>query len=309
MSKLIKKILLLLLPVFAFLALFESLARTIPTSYGFKQKALDAKKESVEVLVLGSSHANFGIDPQYFGRPGFNIANTSQCLAQDYQLLLKYLPECRKLKLVVVPVSYFTLQSDLALSPEAWRCAYYSVYMGVKADAAASGWELRNRSALALWDGPIGVLKNLKKTKKLPINEFGYQSPEPNKAKVEDVINDGTGIERVAYHNRIMNPAVVESNLAVLGEMAELLKKKQIKMVLVVTPVYGTYSRHVLAKNYDIMVRGIEAVSSRYGVKSYNYFYDNRFDMSDFSDNDHLNARGAQKFSRILKQEVIDPSL
>lgn len=307
MTKLIKKILLIALPLLAFLALFEALARTIPTSYSQKYKALSTKKESVEVLVMGSSHANFGIDPQYFGRPGFNIANTSQCLPQDYQLLLKYLPECKNLKLVLVPISYFTLQTDLALSPEAWRCACYSVYMGVNADASASGWELRNNSALALWEGPIDVLKNLKKIKKLRINEFGYQAPEPNKQRVDEVINDRTGQERVAYHNQIMNPSVLQLNLAVLGQMAELLKKKNIQMVLLVTPVYQTYARHVAAKNYETMVNGIAAVSKRYGIKSYNYFYDNRFDIGDFLDNDHLNERGAKKFSLILKQEVIDP--
>lgn len=305
MAKLIKKILLLSLPVLAFLVFFESFARSIPTSYSVKHKALDAVKDRVEVLVMGSSHANFGIDPKYFSRPGFNLANTSQCLAQDYQLLLKYLPECKNLKLVMVPISYFTLQTDLALSPEAWRCAYYSVYMGVNADPSASGWELRNNSALALWEGPIGVVKNRKKAKKLRINEFGYQAAEPNRLSVGEVINDSTGKERVAYHDQIMNPSVVQSNLAVLGQMAELLKKKNIQMVLLVTPVYQTYARHVSPKNYETMMKGIEEVSNRYGIKSYNYFHDGRFEVSDFSDNDHLNDRGAQKLSLLLDQEVV----
>lgn len=306
MTKLIKKILFVALPVLAFIAVFELLARTIPTSYSQKHHALSAKKHSVEVLVMGSSHANFGIDPQYFGRPGFNMANTSQCLSQDYQLLLKYLPECNNLKLVLVPISYFTLQTDLALSPEAWRCAYYSIYMGVNADASASGWELKNHSALALWEGPVGVLKNLKKAKKLRINDFGYQAPEPNKQRVDEVINDSTGQQRVAYHDQIMNPSVMELNLAALGQMAELLKNKNIRMVLLVTPVYQTYARHVAANNYEAMVKGIAEVSNRYGIKSYNYFYDKRFDIGDFWDNDHLNERGAKKLSLILKQEVID---
>ncbi|GAW67872.1 hypothetical protein GPEL0_01r3949 [Geoanaerobacter pelophilus] len=306
MTKLIKKIILIALPVLAFIVLFELLARTIPTSYGQKYKALNTRKDSVEVLVMGSSHANFGIDPQYFGRPGFNMANASQCLSQDYQLLLKYLPLCKNVRLVLVPISYFTLQTDLALSPEAWRCAYYSVYMGVNADASASGWELRNNSALALWEGPIGVVKNLKKAKKLRISEFGYQAPEPNRQRVDEVINDSAGQQRVGYHNKIMNPSVLQSNLAILGQMADLLKKKNIQMVLLVTPVYRTYARHVDPKIYATMVKGIAEVSNRYGVKSYNYFSDSRFDISDFSDNDHLNERGAKKLSLILKQEIID---
>lgn len=300
-----KKIL-LLLPILIFLVLFELLGRAIPTSYGFKHDALTSSGERIEVLVTGSSHSNFGIDPQYFGRPGFNIANTSQCLAQDYQLLSKYLPQCRNVKMVVVPISYFTLQTDLALSPEAWRCAYYSVYMGVLADPSSSPWELRNQSALALWDGPIGVVKNLKKTKKLSINAYGYQAPDVKKPGDTELINDRAGRERVEYHNQIMNPAVIPSNLAVLEQMAGFLKRKNIEMVLVVTPVYKTYSQYVSPKSYDIMVQGIAEVAKKHNLRSYNYFFDERFEIEDFMDNDHLNEAGASKFSKILKQEVVD---
>lgn len=309
MKKFIIKIILILIPVVTFGMTLELLARDIPTSYSAKDQNLRKKKEKIEVLVLGSSHANFGINPEYFGREAFNVSNTSQGLYQDYKVLLKYLPECKNLKMVIVPISYFTLQSDLAMSPEAWRCSYYSVYMGVQANPSSPRFDLKNYSALFLWDGPLGVIKGIRKTNNLNINEYGYQPPAITKTRVQEIINDKAGKERVDYHNKIMNRELLASNVMALNEIAKELNSRNIKMVIVTTPVYKTYYENVSKENYDVMTNAIVVIEKKYPVKSFIYFQDNRFEISDFMDNDHLNEDGARKFSYILKDEVIDEIL
>jgi hypothetical protein len=306
MKKFIIKIILILLPAVIFGITLELLARDIPTSYSAKDHNLSKKKEKIEVLVLGSSHANFGINPEYFGREAFNISNTSQGLYQDYKVLLKYLPQCKKLKMVIVPISYFTLQSELAMSPEAWRCSYYSVYMGVQANPSSTKFDLKNYSALFLWDGPLGVIKGIRKTNKLDINEYGYQSPPKSKTIVEELINDKTGKERVGFHDKIMKKEIIESNVSVLNEIAKDLSMRNIKMVIVTPPVYKTYYENILQENYDLMTSTIDVIAEKHQIKIFNYFKDKRFEMNDFMDNDHLNEDGARKFSYILKNEVVD---
>lgn len=304
-----KKLIIILLPIFTLVIIFELLARAIPTSYKTKHNNLMNKKDQLEILVLGSSHANFGIDPQYFGRAAFNISNTSQCLYQDYNVLLKYLPECKNVKMVIVPISYFTLQTELALSPEAWRCMNYSVYMGVKGDESHSVFDLRYQSALVLWDGPIGVIRSLRKNKKLDINEYGYQAPDKSKKDINEVINDSAGEARVQYHDKIMKYDLLNYNIVILNKLIDELKKRNIKIVFVTTPVYKTYYQHISKKNYETMINVLNDISQKKSVTYFNYFNDNRFEINDFMDNDHLNNAGAKKFSVILKNEVIDKGL
>lgn len=306
---LIKKTFLILLPVMAVALGFELAARKIPTTYGAKLAAFNKKKHAIEILVLGSSHSNFGINPQYFGREAFNLSNTSQGLYQDYKLLLRFLPEFGNLKTVIIPISYFSLQSDLAKTPEAWRCGYYSYYMGVQADTSSATFDLRNHSALFLWDGPLKVLSGIRKVKKMDINEYGYQAPEPSKKSINEIINDDAGKKRVAYHDQLMDPSVIQSNMRALEDMVGELNKRNIKAVFVTTPVYKTYHDHISADNYRIMTEAIETLTSKYSLKYHNYFYDSRFTLSDFLDNDHLNEEGAKKFSGILKNEVLGTRL
>jgi len=309
MSTLIRKVISILLPVVTIIIIFELLARTIPTTYSIKHNNLIKKKSQIEILVLGSSHSNFGINPKYFDREAFNISNTSQCLYQDYNVLLRYLPECKNIKMVIIPISYFTLQSDLALSVEAWRCAYYSFYMGVQGEESPSLFELRNHSALVLWDGPIGVINNLVKVNKMGINEYGYQVPEKTRSKIDDIINDNAGKARVAYHDKLIDHNLLGANIVILNKMANELNKSNIKFVFVTTPVYKTYYQHVSRENYEIMTNTINLIASKYSTKHFNYFYDDRFDLNNFLDNDHLNEEGAKKFSIILKNEVIEKLL
>lgn len=294
------------MPVVTLAIPFELIARRIPTTYSTKVDYFNKKKNQLEILVLGSSHSNFGINPQYFGREAFNISNTSQGLYQDYKVLLKYLPECKNVRLVIVPISYFSLYYVMALSPEAWRCTYYSLYMGVQGDDLLSLFDSRNYSALFLWDGPLGTINGIQHVNKININEFGYQYLEKTESNVNEIINDQAGRERVAFHDKIMHYNALNSNMRMLDKITNELKKRNIKTVFVITPVYKTYYQHISKIKFDVMTNTIDKIAKKYSAKSVNYFYDNRFTLNDFMDNDHLNEKGAEKFSIILKHEVID---
>ena len=71
-------------------------------------------------------------------------------------------------------------------------------------------------------------------------------------------------------------------------------------------PVFNTYYKHIDTKNYNMMINTISSLMVKYSAGYYCYFYDNRFDINDFNDNDHLNEKGAIKFSLIIKEEIID---
>lgn len=305
MTKLFLKIILILLPVIILTITFELLARTIPTSYSIKDNYLENKREKIKILVLGSSSSNVGINPQYFGSEGFNIANSSQDSYYDYNVLLRYLHKCNNTKIVIIPVSYLTLfYRGIAYGAEPWRADYYSFYLNIP-KPNKSKFDLTLYSALAVWDGPINVIKNVIKHSDLKINEYGYQYPEKPKSNIKN-INDAIWKEPIIRHHKNMDSNFFNSNLALLDKIAKECVRKNIQIVFITTPVYKTYSDQVSKSYYDVMTETIKNISIKYSANSYNYFYDNRFDINDFTDSDHLNEEGAKKFSIILKNEVID---
>jgi len=298
MIKLTIKIILCLLPLILTAITFELIARRIPNSYSAKVNLLMSKKDSVEILIMGSSHSNHGINPKYWNKEALNLANANQSLLQDYNILSKYLPECKKVRTVIIPISYFSLQYDMASSPEQRRCAYYSFYMDVKG-AESARFDIRNHSALFLWDGPLGVIESMRRNK-VVMNEYGYQPPDNNKT-----INRETGKKSVAMREANMYINLLGSNLKILERMLTEFKSKDIKIIFATIPVYTTFSQNITKNNYDIMTSKINNIATKYGVKYYNYFYDNRFDVSDFWDDDHLNEKGALKFSAILWNDMV----
>ena len=50
------------------------------------------------------------------------------------------------------------------------------------------------------------------------------------------------------------------------------------------------------------MQKNIKILSSKYNVKYFNYFFDERFTDVDFVNSDHLDAYGAEKFTKILEE-------
>ena len=67
-----------MLPIFlavviAFIPM-EILLENIPNDYSFKKEYLDENSDSIEILVLGSSHSYYGINPIYFHLRAFNAS-------------------------------------------------------------------------------------------------------------------------------------------------------------------------------------------------------------------------------------------
>jgi hypothetical protein len=74
MKKYTIKIFLFFLPLLFIGFTMEFLLRNIPNDYKFKKAYLDENAEEVETLILGNSHAFFGVNPQYFSTNAFNAS-------------------------------------------------------------------------------------------------------------------------------------------------------------------------------------------------------------------------------------------
>lgn len=302
LKNIIIKALIVLAPLVLVVGVFEWLGHKIPTSYGIKNSNLMSKKNEVAVIVLGSSHANFGINPQYMGNNVYNMSNTSQDFYYDYKILQKCLDQCPNLKLVILPISYFSMYFLLDESPEKWRTDFYSAILKIKKQKSGI-LDFGQYSYISLMNGPYNILNEIKKTSKLNINEFGYQySDQVN--DINSVINNEKGRARVEFHHGLMKNKNIMENFKNISSIVTLARNRKLQLVFITTPVYKSYYDNITSDYYVEMSKNINFLQNKYKIKYFNYFTDKRFKITDFMDNDHLNVEGAKKFSTILMDDI-----
>ena len=276
----------------------------IENSYNYKRANFEKQLDSVNVIILGSSQAFYGINPTYFNLKSFNLANISQSLYYDNQLVLKYIDKMPNLKYVIINISYFSLSYQVIDGIESWRDYYYSQFWNINYPDL-NVLDIKRYSKIFLYTPTISLsyLNNGFKVNLINgMNPNGYFEYDTTNNKLN--ISDSSGNQRVNFHENGFKEKRVNENKVVLESLIKELQKRNIKPVFVTPPVFSTYykfvNRESLKKNKDI----IDSFCIRYKCNYFNYFTDSRFIQSDFHDNDHLNFIGAEKFSKILNNEI-----
>ena len=119
-----------LLPALLFLTAYEIAYRNIPNSYSLKKEYLDRSADSIDILILGSSHAFYGVNPEYFSLKAFNAANVSQSFDYDARIYNAYFKGEPYPDYLILSVSAFSFWERLESTDEHWRSRKYSIYMG-----------------------------------------------------------------------------------------------------------------------------------------------------------------------------------
>ncbi|WP_306533870.1 hypothetical protein [Geobacter sp.] len=310
MKKVILKCLILIVPLAVVILFFEYNLRTMDNSYKIKTNNLETKLRNIEVINIGSSHANNAIVPDIIW-PGksYNLANSAQDFYYDFKLLEKYVDKMPNLKLVIIPVSYHSFEYRISNGFEPWRAYYYSVYCGINSDSLLIRSDIRNYSAFALWEPlkAVGYAMEGFKGEPVQLDEYGFMRVPPDSVEViEKKINITTGKARVEEQHRFMKKDNVVYNEKILDKIMLLLKERQITPVFVTVPTYHTYYDNLQENKLSEMHKLISGYCSTYKVKYYDYYKDARFNITDFSNNDHLNMDGAKKFSKIIRKDIIE---
>lgn len=275
----------------------------IPNSYNTKRKYLEAQLDSVEVVNTGSSHAVFSVDPRYLSRHAFNLANVGQSIYYDGALLQMYLDKMPRLKQVIIPISYFSLDYRLSDSPESWRAYFY---------ARAYGIPVRIRRFMDFIDYTYlkmyypetirYTLKFCKVNLASNLTRGGFL--------VKDTVFSGfldtTGV-RITTERALSGAHTVDHDecLADLEKMVATLRSKGIKVTFVTTPAMKEYRDICDSRLWQQNYNAIRALCQKYQCTYKNYLNDDRFVRRDYSDYSHTNFLGAAKFSKIIDQDII----
>lgn len=298
MRRFLVKLAIFLTPLLLMLFLIEYRLRRIPNYDIVKRNYLERSINDVEVFVLGSSHAYCAINPRLLGSHAFSIAYYNQDTYYDTRIMLKYLPRAGKAKLVIVPISYFTFERMLEYNVADWRISYYYRFWDIPYETRKFRFE--DYSLIALYGFEQTRVFLLKGFEEKVDETGGYAALQ--KQNTRAILNPRPTLD---LQHRYMQTKFIPRNVQYLSEMFDALKARDIKAVIVTTPCFHTYYENMKPETYQRMQDEIQALCQKYQLEYYNYLKDPRFPMDDFYDSDHLNARGAEKFSQILRDEVV----
>lgn len=278
----------------------EILLRGIPNEYSMKREFLDKNATKINILILGSSHAYRGINPEYFSEKAFNAAMFSQSLDYDFIILENYKNELDDLKTLIIPISYPTLYTNLEMGIENWRIKNYNIYYDFSND-----WKLTNSMEIlnSTLKKNLAQIKDFYIYKKNPIEmgSLGWEGVTHRATKLE---LEETGIEAATRHT-IDTREAFHDNLDYLKKINTLAAEHNWQVILVIPPAYKTYRANLSDIQLYQTINLCENISLKNShVDFLNLMDSPLFNETDFYDADHLNSSGAKKFSVLINQMV-----
>ncbi|WEK17983.1 MAG: hypothetical protein P0Y49_14395 [Candidatus Pedobacter colombiensis] len=291
MKQFLKSTLLFLLPLMVFGASAEFLLRHIPNDYELKNNYLTMHGKEITILFLGSSHAFYGVNPAYVKEKSFNAAYVSQSLDLDEKILEKHSGDLTNLKLIAIPISYFSLFSSLKDNEESWRLKNYEIYYGIRTGDLSNHFEIFSKFEQNMYKLYLYLIK---KNSFISSSNLGWGIYKKPEHKIDFLM---AGIEAAKRHSGMDNEHLAK-NKAILEHMISFAKQRHIQILFYTPPAYITYIEHLNAKQLNQTTHlMVDLAAHCHNVTYVNLLKDNSFQFSDFHDADHLNTLGAKKLS------------
>jgi hypothetical protein len=307
MRRVVLRLVLFCLPLAVALAFAELCLAQVPNGYSVKRQRLAALSSEVDTLVLGSSHAYYGIRPGGLSGSAFNLAYVNQTLYHDYRLLSQVAPQLQRLNRVIVTVGYVSLFFQLSRSElEGWREYYYNQEWGIPPRYVEDRLDFRMWSRLALLMPPfpresIGMgLQALIAGTKLEtvpnMDERGWWKLKPTTGD----LSPAAAAILIAGHHGQMRESDLADNISYLEHSLSALRARHIEVFLVTLPVWHTYADQMRADTWNRASQAYDRIAREHGARYLSYLNMPQLMPEDFLDAYHLNSRGGARLTAIL---------
>ena len=122
--------------------------------------------------------------------------------------------------------------------------------------------------------------------------------------KLRETVREEEARRLAERHNRhYLHTDTFEENRIILGEMLQTLAERGIRIILLIPPFTPQYRRFIRKEYAEILMSEADAIS--FQVELIDMNESDLFDTEDYLDADHLNQRGAEKATAILRS-VLD---
>jgi hypothetical protein len=285
------------------LFLLNSSYSNLPSEFSIKNKQL-LLLESVDVLVLGSSHTYFGVDASEISSTSYNAALSSQSYKYDFLVLNSLIRRQVKVNCVILPISSFSRGYDVETGVEQWRKYQYWHRYNMHVFALQDYFDIRSYIALMGDADAFGSISRIVSgNANVDLYNVGIDGTGSNQ--------DG-GISRSKAHTQAVESAKrhlsddSSNGVYWFRKTVELCNASKISLILISTPVTDEYFQLVstkLTRDQNELYR--IAKSLKTDVVFRDYSRTRSFVYRDFYDCDHLNPTGAKKLARLIRRDAV----
>jgi hypothetical protein len=305
MKKFIKKTILISLPIIFIGMFIKIFISYYPNTFNTKANYLNSNLENIEILFLGSSHTQNGVNPKFIDISSANIAYGSQDYQLNSAIYFKYISRLKKLKKLIIELDYHSLEqknnADYFRLP--WYYKYHDINLG----------DFKPYNKISLFLSNPDFFKNYlirklnPQTKKFTINKFGFVENDFGifeKFNFDKVTIAETALTRLKNRHNSVSIANFDVNKEILELILDDCIAKNIEVIILKTPQYLTYRNNY---NKDKLERRrilLDSLLSIGEIKVLDFETDVRFNVKDFKNDDHLNSKGAEKLSKLINEEI-----
>ena len=299
MKLFLQKLFIFSFPILGCFILMEIFYRITLNNYSFKNQKLHEKYNESEVVILGSSHTFYGVNPAFLDKPAFNLAQVSQTIYFDKLLLDTHMDKFKHLKYVILNIEYTSLSREDNTGEDVWRKYYYEQFMNLNVPIITNlDYQRYLLSSTKSFNFNVNLFwKYLKNNTLLTCDANGYGTDYSIKNKdnnykkfIKEVIKS---------HEDGSSDFSINTNR--LKDIIEKCNKSNIEVILLITPVTKQYTEGIKQEKWNKIVSVCERLDKKYSNTMFlNLFQDPRFTENDMFDSDHLNEEGAKKCSLIL---------
>lgn len=309
MIKFLRQIIWYSIPILLCIIGYESIVRKAGNEYDYKNRWLTEHANSVQILVLGSSHTYCGIDPEHFSLKAFNAAHPGQDLYYDDFIFNKFYEQFDSLEYVIVPVSYIFAIAHIEDTPNRNLVKNYVIYYDCPNHPYSIKYHLES-----YWGINVSLLKQVISGKQysLKCSELGMETDFSTENIITNLEASGqyeAKLHSYTTHFGACSEEVInEGYHKCLDYVRDIIIKcsdRRINVILLTTPTYHTYWMNLDKEQLQMTYKFCEQILSEFTNVSYlNMLQDERFTESDFFNADHLNRHGAEKLSKILNEYI-----
>ena len=272
-------------------------------------------RRDTNTFIVGLSYGTDGIIAEKLGKKSINLAMHSQDLFYDTLHILRAVKNDKdgKIKNCVFAMGYYSLFYDLTMTFRKGKALlnYYAIFQNTHHLYVDK--ETQNVVMETLREPHfVEYYRNWFMTHPSFYNEFAHRE-----AFLNEEINRRGGwqamskAERDEYanktatgHNKHFNHSeTFFENLELLNRVLKILSMAKINAYLIIMPFSKEYSKYISREYRDIIQSALKKIPYDYNFIDFNDL--SLFEDDEFADPEHLNERGATKFTSLLNEMLV----
>lgn len=279
------------------------------STFKIKYDYIKNERQEIEVLALGSSHIQNGINPKFITKYKMvNLAFGGQTIILDQKILAKFIDSLPSLKYVILELGYQSLEKRN--KSDYHRNSLYLRFYKIN----NFGRNINLKDYSIFLSKPKLYLNYFNPfSEKLNINKFGYKTTLSLGADRfrrlnydKELINSDVNNIFIKRH-KYEDLEAFTHNTEVFEKMLVLCKKRNVIPIVIIPPVYYSYYRQMIDAKKLRRDSFIDELKNRYiNMIVFDYEQDKRFIITDYKNEDHLNPSGGEKFSKILNDTLFN---